>query len=120
MRLTDPASAGVLVALVLTGCSQQPAADAQPGKLWPYREQLAQDLTFRTGKLDSTLSPWVRPCHEYWATGEAANADTSPALCDENARNMRGALEKHLGVQLSLDDVTDPALWRYLQQQGKV
>lgn len=111
------ASIGTLVA-----CSEQPAAAPKQGKLWPYRDEIASGLVPKRVTLGShpdngIYNAFTGPgyqCGHFWRTGDPDRAGTLPALCDQQARDLRAFAEKRFSQSLTLEDVRDPALWEYL------
>lgn len=111
-----------LTALVLmAGCSeaQQPPAP-EHGALWPHRERIAAAFQLRTGALAGSMRKPVRACHRYWETGDPAGAARPLASCDEAADRLATRLSAYLGIEVSPDDVGDPALWRYVAARARL
>lgn len=104
--------------LALAACAE-PATAPEHGKLWPHREAIAKALTFRKGSLSATVGKAANPCIEYWITGNPDLAEIPPAHCENEARIVRAGLSEHVGVQASLDDARDPALWRFVVARTK-
>lgn len=106
------------VVLTLAACAE-PSAAPERGKLWPHREAIAEALTFRKGRLSATVGKAARPCIDFWITGNPDLAEISPPLCEDRARMVRARLSRLVGVEATLDDVRDPALWRFVVAETK-
>lgn len=105
--------------LTLAACAE-PATAPEHGKLWPHREEIAKELTFRKGSLSATVGAAAYPCIDFWITGNPDLAEVPPAHCEDRARTVRAGLSRHVGVQASLDDARDPALWRFVVAETKL
>lgn len=108
-----------LIALALLAACSEAQRAPEHGALWPHRERVAEALTFRKGQLSAAVGKAARPCIHYWMTGEPDLAEIAPAECADRARKIRPQLSRYLGVDATLDDVRDPALWRYVAERTK-
>jgi hypothetical protein len=111
------------LALSLLGaCSNQTEQNAREGKLYAYREQIAEGLVSKPVTLSSpadnslyqAFQAPAAQCGEFWQTGDPDRARTTPALCDEQARQLRRVLETRFGEKFTVEDVQDPRLWAFL------
>lgn len=100
-------------ALTMAACAE-PAIAPEHGKLWPHRQAIAEALTFRKGQLSATAGAAAFPCIQFWITGNPDLAEVPPEHCEDRARTVRAHLSQYVGVQASLDDARDPALWRFI------
>lgn len=115
---------------LLSACSNQTEQSAPEGKLYAYREQIAEGLVRKPVTLSSpadnslyqAFQAPAAQCGEFWQTGDPTRANTTPALCDEQARQLRRVLENRFSKRFTLEDVQDPRLWTFLmpriEEQG--
>ena len=111
-----------LVLTLLGGCSEQAEQSTPEGKLYAYRDQIAEGLIRKPVTLSSpadnslyyAFEAPAAQCGEFWQTGDPNRANTTPALCDEQARQLRRVLETRFGQQFTIEDVRDPRLWAFL------
>lgn len=107
------------VAVLLAACSEQQPAPAN-GPLWPYRDQVAEAVTFRSGALSSTVGKKARPCWRYWSSGDPRDAEQAAALCDANLKDVQTGLSDYYSIDLTEADTRDPEFWRYVATKARL